>query len=191
MIKYLDIRPKGTLKDWVPENSYQQILVDNMLNTLNTIEEYLPKGDKLIIIEGVADPNLITRIEDNEFIDHLYGKTIDSFGKLTNSFGDHFSFSIGAADIRSLKMPSVSFYKFILNLYDRNRIQLGCATLHRGYPDSGYWVHITNDPYYLYGPSIGSLLRKSEKFIYTDDGGVTFDKYEPDGRTKEGRKLRE
>ena len=163
------------------------MLAISMLDTLNIIDTNLKKDSRLIIVESVVDQNLmLDRAEGND-PDHLFGEISMSDSFQSNVFGPEFAFSVGASDIQATRMKSTELFELVISLVERTRIKVGHVVLHSGYYDNRPWVHINNDPYEIFGPKIGSLLRRHGKYTYTMDGGKTFREYELDGRRRRSK----
>ena len=184
MLTYRDIKPRGSGPRWTPDSNYQSMLINKMVDNLTMLQSKLPRGCKLVVVEGVVDPDIIKSRIEGESVDHLFGKVCKSDIEHISDFGSNFPFSVGAVDLTVTNMYISELFKIIVTESERTHLRIGHAALHRGYADCRPWIHINNDPYEVFGPDIGTMLRRHSKYTLTDDGASTFREYEMDGRRR-------
>ncbi len=170
------------------------MLICKIAENIEMLKLKMPPRSNIRVIEGVRKPGKPFALEhkgikSSPISNHYFGSVVRTPPNLRSEFGLDYAYSVGAANIVVSGMAPSELFRLAVDLTRRCRTKFGSITLHMGYKDIRSWIHISNDPFEVYGPHIATMIKGGPKYTYTKDGGKSFHVYEVDNRKYKGRQF--
>jgi len=174
-----EFRPNGQSSSWIPDFKLQTIFIQELANSLQIIRNMF--GKPLIIGNGIRGASDFMRLIEKGYhpsptSDHFFGNVvpIGAPHRLYPILGHYYSFSVGAADV--ISDNPMGLFNLAIQLNESGKTSFG-QIIHETDPiKKTEWVHFGNKREKFYSEIICNLIGK-EKYLYTIDGGITYQPY--------------
>lgn len=176
----MNISPNFTLEEFTMQDHHSLALVQyDMLQNLAGILEVFRDicGSRIKIRHGIRTLADYLRLKKQGYnpsdtSDHFFGLPVPvEDTKKKKKYGAHYTFSVGAADIEFLDMPTNKAFHILLK--NQGKFNAGQLILEK---HETFWVHVSNPPSLIYSPEICCTLLKREKYLISMNGGKTYKK---------------
>ena len=177
---YMEFRPRGAAKNWMPTSEYQKMLLIDLVKNIQLVRCKMPKSSYIIVTSGVRSMLDYERLVDAGYnpsptSDHFFGTsvTLRRGSRKIKTFGNVYNFSVGAADCVPIGMPVNELFNLAVNMDRDGECEFGQIIYERNGDGSKEWIHFGGCADHFFSPLTMRLINK-EKYLMSINNGKTY-----------------